>query len=150
MGGDGGDLGGDDVGFWRAEAQRWRAQAEQSGAEAAQLRDRVVELEGQVGALTEKVAELARLAFGKSSEKLTARQAAEQTLGEGGPDGAERSSSVGRRGVVVVSGRGRGGTAAGTTPICRLRSRSATCRRPSGCVRAVGSATSRSAKSVAS
>ena len=88
MGGDGGDLGGDDVGFWRAEAQRWRAQAEQSGAEATQLRDRVVELEGQVGALTEKVAELARLAFGKSSEKLTARQAAEQTLGEGGPDGA--------------------------------------------------------------
>ena len=68
MGGDGGDLGGGD-GFWRAEAQRWRAQAERSGAEAAQLRDRVVELEGQVGALTEKVAELARLAFGKSSEK---------------------------------------------------------------------------------
>ena len=101
MGGDGGDLGGDDVGFWRAEAQRWRAQAEQSGAEAAQLRDRVVELEGQVGALTEKVAELARLAFGKSSEKLTARQAAEQTLGEGGPDGAG-AQQLGR------PGRGRG------------------------------------------
>ena len=102
MGGDGGDLGGDDVGFWRAEAQRWRAQAEQSGAEATQLRDRVVELEGQVGALTEKVAELARLAFGKSSEKLTARQAAEQTLGEGGPDGAG-AQQLGR-----PPGRGRG------------------------------------------
>jgi hypothetical protein len=36
MGGDGGDLGGGDVGFWRAEARRWRAQAERSGAEAAQ------------------------------------------------------------------------------------------------------------------
>ena len=101
-GGDGGDVGGDDVGFWRAEAQRWRAQAEQSGAEAAQLRDRVVELEGQVGALTEKVAELARLAFGKSSEKLTARQRVEQTAGEGGPDGAG-AQQPGR-----PSGRGRG------------------------------------------
>jgi hypothetical protein len=44
----GGDLGGGDVGFWRAEAQRWRAQAERvvaraeaAEAEAAQLRDRV-------------------------------------------------------------------------------------------------------------
>jgi hypothetical protein len=103
MGGDGGDLGGDDVGFWRAEAQRWRAQAERSGAEAAQLRDRVVELEGQVGALTEKVAELARLAFGKSSEKTSARQTAEQTAGEGGPDGAGAGQQAGR-----PPGRGRG------------------------------------------
>jgi len=104
MGGDGGDLGGGDVGFWRAEARRWRAQAEQSGAEAAQLRDRVVELEGQVGALTEKVAELARLAFGKSSEKLTARQSAEQTAGGGGPDGAGAGQQVGD----LPAGRGRG------------------------------------------
>jgi transposase len=107
MGGDGGDLGGDDVGFWRAEAQRWRGQAERSGAEAAQLRDRVVELEGQVGALTEKVAELARLAFGKSSEKTSARQTAEQTAeqtaGEGGPDGAGAGQQAGR-----PPGRGRG------------------------------------------
>src|SRR4051794_5840826 len=104
MGGDGGDLGGGDVGFWRAEARRWRAQAEQSGAEAAQLRDRVVELEGQVGALAEKVAELARLAFGKSSEKTSARQRAEQTAGEGGPDGAGAGRQVGD----LPSGRGRG------------------------------------------
>jgi transposase len=103
MGGDGGDLGGGD-GFWRAEAQRWRAQAEQSGAEAAQLRDRVVELEGQVGALTEKVAELARLAFGKSSEKKPAQQTAEQTAGEGGPDGAGAGQQVGD----LPAGRGRG------------------------------------------
>ena len=99
MGGDGGDLGGGD-GFWRAEAQRWRAQAERSGAEAAQLRHRVVELEGQVGALTEKVAELARLAFGKSSEKKSAQQSA----GEGGPDGAGAGQQVGD----LPAGRGRG------------------------------------------
>jgi transposase len=103
MGGDGGDLGGDD-GFWRAEAQRWRAQAERSGAEAAQLRDRVVELEGQVGALTEKVAELARLAFGKSSEKKSAQLTAEQTAGEGSPDGAGAGQRVGD----LPAGRGRG------------------------------------------
>src|SRR6476661_9503858 len=104
MGGDGGDLGGGDVGFWSAEARRWRAQAERSGAEAAQLRDRVVELEGQVGALTEKVAELARLAFGKSTEKTSARQTAEQTAGEGGSDGAGAGQQVGD----LPAGRGRG------------------------------------------
>jgi transposase len=104
MGGDGGDLGGGDVGFWRAEAQRWRAQAERSGAEAAQLRDRVVELEGQVGALTEKVAELARLAFGNSSEKTSIRQAAEPTAGAGSPDGAGAGQQVGD----LPAGRGRG------------------------------------------
>ena len=105
MGSDG-DLGGD-VGFWRAEAQRWRARAERSEAEAALLRDRVVELEGQVGALAEKVAELTRLAFGKSSEKQTARKTTEQTAaqtpvqtaGEGGAEGA---------GAGRVGGRGRG------------------------------------------
>jgi transposase len=100
----GGDLGGGDVGFWRAEARRWRAQAERSGAEAAQLRDRVVELEGQVGALNEKVAELARLAFGKSSEKQTPRQVAEQTPGAGRPDGAGAGQQVGD----LPAGRGRG------------------------------------------
>jgi transposase len=103
MGGDGGDLGGGD-GFWRAEAQRWRVQAERSGAEAAQLRHRVVELEGQVGALTEKVAELARLAFGKSSEKKSAQPTAEQTAGERGPDGAGAGQQVGD----LPAGRGRG------------------------------------------
>ena len=68
------------------------------------MRDRVVELEGQVGALTEKVAELARLAFGKSSEKKPARQTAEQTAGEGGPDGAGAGQQVGD----LPAGRGRG------------------------------------------
>jgi transposase len=95
----GGDVGGGDVGFWRAEAQRWRALAERSGAEAAQLRDRVVELEGQVGALAEKVTELTRLEFGKSSERRTA----ERTTGEGGPDGVGAGQGGGR-----PPGRGRG------------------------------------------
>ena len=99
----GGDVGGGDVGFWRAEAQRWRAQAERSGAEAAQLRDRVAELEGQVGALTEKVAELTRLAFGKSSERQTARKTAGQTAGAGGPDSAAAGPGGG-----PAAGRGRG------------------------------------------
>ena len=90
MGGGGGDLGGDDVGFWRAEAQRWRAQAEQSGAEAAQLRDRVA-LEDQIGALAEKVSVLAKLAFGTSSEKA-ARPAVDTGAGDPGDpgDGAKR------------------------------------------------------------
>jgi len=97
-----GDLG-DGVGFWRAEAQRWRARAERSEAEAERLRDRVVELEGQVGALAEKVAELARLAFGKSSEKQTAKKAVEQTTGGGGPDSTGAGQGGGR-----PPGRGRG------------------------------------------
>jgi transposase len=102
MGGDG-DLG-DEVGFWRSEARRWQARAERSEAEAAQLRERVVELEGQVGALFEKVAELSRLAFGKSSEKQTVRRPAGQPGGEGGPDSPNGAGQGGGR----ASGRGRG------------------------------------------
>src|SRR5829696_4503359 len=95
MGGDG-DLG-DEVGFWRSEARRWQARAERSEAEAAQLRERVVELEGQVGALFEKVAELSRLAFGKSSEKQTVRRPAGQPVGEGGPDSPNGAGQGGGR-----------------------------------------------------
>ncbi|MGI9004263.1 MAG: hypothetical protein ACR2GH_21870, partial [Pseudonocardia sp.] len=74
-----GGLGGaDDVAWWRAEAERL------AGVNAV-LRARVVELEGQVGALGEKVATLARLAFGPSSEK-TKRAAREDPAGED-PDG---------------------------------------------------------------
>jgi hypothetical protein len=150
MGGDG-DLG-DEVGFWRSEARRWQARAERSEAEAAQLRERVVELEGQVGALFEKVAKLSRLAFGKSSEKQTVRRPAGQPVGEGGPDTPTAPGRVaaGRAGVVAGSRRVRGGTADGTTPISRPRSRSATCRKPSGCARVAGPATCRSVRSVAS
>lgn len=59
-----------DVEFWRAEAERL-------AVENLVLRNRVADLEGQVGALAEKVAVLARLAFGTSSEK-----AAKRTRGE--------------------------------------------------------------------
>lgn len=55
-----------DVGFWRAEAERL-------AVENVVLRNRVAELEGQVGALAEKVAVLAKLAFGTSSEKAATR-----------------------------------------------------------------------------
>jgi transposase len=55
--------------FWRAEAERWRAEAERQAADNAVLRARVADLEGQVGGLSEKVAELARLAFGGSEKR---------------------------------------------------------------------------------
>ncbi|MGI9002837.1 MAG: hypothetical protein ACR2GH_14435, partial [Pseudonocardia sp.] len=65
-----GGLGGaGDVAWWRAEAVRWRAEAERLAGDNAVLQARVVELEGQVGALGEKVATLARSLFGPSSEK---------------------------------------------------------------------------------
>jgi transposase len=64
-----GDLGGvGDVEFWRVEAKRL-------AADNGVLQARVAELEGQVGALTEKVSVLARLAFGTSSEKAAAKPA---------------------------------------------------------------------------
>ena len=59
----------DGVALWRAEAKRWRVDAERQAADNAVLRARVADLEGQVGALTEKVAVLARMTFGTSSEK---------------------------------------------------------------------------------
>ena len=65
--GDRGVAGG--VEFWCAEAERWRAEAQRQTADNGVLRARVADLEGQVGALTEKVAVLARMAFGTSSEK---------------------------------------------------------------------------------
>jgi transposase len=108
----GGDLGGGDVGFWRAEAQRWRAQAEQSGAEAAQLRDRVVELEGQVEALIEKVAELARLAFG-GSEKRPRCGADGDNDPDNDPDGPGGGPGQGPRGPGEEKLGGESGKPAG-------------------------------------
>ena len=71
------------VGYWRAEVASWRAEAEALAgcrAEAQRLavqdvaqRARIADLEGQVGVLTEKVSVLAKLAFGKSSEKKKAK-----------------------------------------------------------------------------
>jgi len=87
-----GGLGGaDDVAWWRAEAVRWRAEAELLAGDNAVLQARVVELEGQVGALGEKVATLARSLFGKSSEK-TKKPARQDPAGDdpagGGDDPA--------------------------------------------------------------
>src|ERR1039457_4486060 len=67
--------------WWRTEAGRLRAEnavlrAENVvlRAESAGLRERIADLEGQVGALAAKVATLARLAFGKSTEKKKDRK----------------------------------------------------------------------------
>jgi transposase len=87
------------VGYWRAEAARWRVEAEALAgcrAEAQRLvaqdvaqRARIADLEGQVGALTEKVSVLAKLAFGKSSEKKKAKPTpgGEGSGGEGSGEG---------------------------------------------------------------
>jgi hypothetical protein len=89
---DSGDLGGaGDVGFWRAEAERL-------AVENVVLRDRVAELEGQVGALAEKVAVLARLVFGMSSEK-----AAKPTRGQDEDDSPGESPPATTGTAVKVS-----------------------------------------------
>ncbi|MBA2323655.1 MAG: hypothetical protein H0V92_06465, partial [Pseudonocardiales bacterium] len=75
--------GGGDVEFWRARAHRL-------AEDNLVLRARVVELEGQVGALTEKVSTLARLAFGTSSEKTAKRKRTpEQAPGQDDPAGGQ-------------------------------------------------------------
>jgi transposase len=115
----GGDLGGEDVESWRAEAQRWRARAERAEGESARLQARVVELEGQVGALSEKVAELARLAFGGSEKRP--RRGSGSDGGDGphddpdgpggglgdGPDGPGEETPAGEPGKPVRRRRGQ-------------------------------------------
>jgi transposase len=96
------------VGYWRAEAARWRAEAEQlagcwaeaqrlAAADEVVLRARVAELEGQVGALTERVSVLAKLAFGKSSEKTKRRSGDDDPAGDPA-GGAEKKPKGQRRG----------------------------------------------------
>jgi transposase len=87
-----GDLGGvDDVEFWRAEAERLTR-------DNLVLQTRVVELEGQVGALTEKVSVLARLAFGRSSEKTAKRAPAGDDPAGKSTDGQAKRGRGQRRG----------------------------------------------------
>src|ERR1022692_1569054 len=111
--------------WWRTEAGRLRAEnavlraenvvlrAENVvlRAESAGLRERIADLEGQVGALAAKVATLARLAFGKSTEKKNAKGPA---AGDDGGGTALRRAGAGRvsRGV---SGLARAGMAGATT-----------------------------------
>lgn len=81
---------------WRGEAERWRADAERLAVENAVLRGRVADLEAQVCALSEKVATLAKLAFGASSErKKPGRSAADDV---GGGDRRRRGQQPGSRG----------------------------------------------------
>ena len=81
--------------FWRAEAARWRAEAERLAADDVVLRARVADLEGQVGALAEKVSVLARLAFGKSSEKAKPAPVGEDT---GDPQAGDSPGGQAKRG----------------------------------------------------
>jgi transposase len=86
-----GDLGGaGDVEFWRAEAERL-------AADNVVLRTRVADLEGQVGALTEKVTVLARLAFGTSSEKAAAKPTPDEDDPAGGQAGGQEKRGRGQR-----------------------------------------------------
>jgi len=98
-----GDLGGaGDVEFWRAEAERL-------AADNVVLQTRVAELEGQVGALTEKVSMLARMAFGPSSEKAAKPAPGEDdtTGGSAGDDAAGGSPKRGRGQRRGSAGHGR-------------------------------------------
>lgn len=101
---DGSDLGGGGgVEFWRAEAHRL-------AADNVALRARVADLEGQVGALTEKVSVLARMAFGTSSEKA-ARPApgGERDGATGGAGGDDPAGGPEKRGRGQrPGGRGHG------------------------------------------
>ena len=56
------------------DAAFWRAEAERLTGENAILQARVVDLEAQVAAFSEKVATLAKLAFGEKSEKSKAKE----------------------------------------------------------------------------
>ncbi|MGO9078234.1 MAG: IS66 family transposase [Streptosporangiaceae bacterium] len=75
-----------DAVWWRGEADQLRAENAVLRAESAGQRERIADLEGQVAALAAKVAVLARLAFGKSTEKKSAKGPAAGD--DGGGDGA--------------------------------------------------------------
>jgi transposase len=95
----------------RAEAGRLRAENVVLRAEGAGYRVRIADLEGQVGALAGKVATLARLAFGRSTEKKTAkgRPGGEDGGGEDGAEGTPAGgASAGRRRGQRPGSRGHG------------------------------------------
>src|SRR5688572_7871751 len=87
----------------------WRAEAERLAVENVVLRNRVAELEGQVGALAEKVAVLAKLAFGTSSEKTAKRTRGEDEAAGESPGGqlGERPEKRGRGQRPGSPGHGR-------------------------------------------
>jgi hypothetical protein len=102
---------------WRAGAGRLRAEnvvlaAENTvlRAESAGYRARIADLEGQVAALAAKVATLARLAFGRSSEKKTAKGSpgGDDGGGENGAQGALPGGDTRRRRGQRPGSRGHG------------------------------------------
>jgi len=68
-----GSGGENETAFWRAEAERLAVDYERLVARDAAHQARVFDLEAQVAALREKVAALAKLAFGEKSEKVEFR-----------------------------------------------------------------------------
>lgn len=102
-----------DAGYWRAEVERLAVQNAALAAENAGLGARVGELEAQVVALAEKVATLARLAFGKSSEKSSPNNDSRKDSGPdpaGGGAGGENAGegSAGRKRGQRPGSRGHG------------------------------------------
>ncbi|MHB1473430.1 MAG: hypothetical protein ACYCV4_07330 [Dermatophilaceae bacterium] len=87
------------------ESAFWRAEAERLAAENEILRARVLDLETQVAALSEKVAALAKLAFGEKSEKSKAKKAPPGATSA--EDGTGAGSTQRRRGQQPGS-RGHG------------------------------------------
>jgi len=89
-----GSGGENETAFWRAEAERLAVDNERLVARDAAHQARVFDLEAQVAALREKVAALAKLAFGEKSEKAKAKKA---PAGATPADGAPASDTTGRR-----------------------------------------------------
>ena len=89
-----------------AEAASLRAEAGRLRAENAVQQERITDLEGQVVALAAKVATLARLAFGKSSEK---KKSARRSPAVGdGADGTPGADKAGRPRGQQPGSRGHG------------------------------------------
>jgi hypothetical protein len=73
------------------ETALWRAGAERLAGENEVLQARLLELEAQMAVLSEKVAALAKLAFGEKSEKAKAKKPA---AGAPSGDAGDTASTV--------------------------------------------------------
>jgi len=110
---------------WRAKAQRLEAENRTLNArnatleaEKGTLSGRVGELEGQVAALVEKLATLARMVFGRSSEK-----AAKTTPGGDMPEGGAAGQPAGDGGGGGRRGQRRGSAGHGRRDYSHLPTR---------------------------
>jgi transposase len=87
-----------------SDAEFWRAEAERLAGENEILQARVLDLEAQIAALSEKVATLAKLAFGEKSEKSKSKEgpsesgSSEDGTDTGPTDRRRRGQQPGSRG----------------------------------------------------